>query len=84
MWTYSKNAASLKSTYNKSVHDDPLFLSHFWLIYIHIFHFPKYLENLNSRSNMAHLPLNKLWINVINASSREMLRNQSSNLLSFC
>ena len=39
------------------MHDDPLFLSHFWLIYVHIFHFGKYQELLNSRSKMAQLPL---------------------------
>ena len=42
------------------MHDDPLFLSHFWHIYVHIFHFEKYQELFNSRSKMAHLPIS--WI----------------------
>ena len=50
-------AISLNVSWNKNMHDDPLFLSHFWHIYVHIFHFGKYQELLNSRSKMAHLPL---------------------------
>ena len=50
-------AISLNVSWNNNLHDDPLFLSHFWLIYIHIFHFGKYQELFNSRSKMAHLPL---------------------------
>ena len=53
-------AISLNVSWNKNLHDDPLFLSHFWLIYVHIFHFGKYQELLNSRSKMAHLPLRTL------------------------
>ena len=51
-------AISLNVSWNKNVHDDPLLLSHFWLLYVHIFHFGKYQELFNSRSKMAHLPLN--------------------------
>ena len=54
-----KIAISLNVSWNKNLHDDPLFLSHFWLIYIHIFHFGKYQELFNSRSKMAHLPLSE-------------------------
>ena len=50
-------AILLNVSQNKNVCDDPLFLSHFWLIYIHLFHFGKYQELFNSRSEMAHLPL---------------------------
>ena len=50
-------AISLNMSWNKNLNDDPLFLSHFWLIYVLIFHFGKYQELFNSRSKMAHLPL---------------------------
>ena len=53
-------AISLKVSLYKNLHDDPLFSSNFWLIYIHIFNFGKYQELFNSRSKMAHLPL-KEW-----------------------
>ena len=54
---YRNNGSLFISTWYKSLHDDPLFLLHFRFIYMHIFHFPKYKEMLNSRSKMAHLPL---------------------------
>ena len=52
-------AISLNVSWNKNLHDDPLFLSNFWLIYVHIFHFGKYQKLFNSRSKIAHLPLSK-------------------------
>ena len=54
-------AISLNVSWNKNLHDDPLFLFHFWLIYVHIFHFGKYQELFNSRSKMAHLPLKPIF-----------------------
>ena len=54
---YRNNGSLLISTWYKHLHDDHLFLLHYWFTYMHIYHCPKYYEVLNSRSKMAHLPL---------------------------
>ena len=54
---YDNNVSIFSEPWNESYHDDPLFLFHFWIIYMYIFHLVKGQENLNSRSKMAHLPL---------------------------
>ena len=54
---YDNKVSIFSEIWNDSFHDDPLFLFHFWVIYMYIFHFVKGQENLNSRSKMAHLPL---------------------------
>ena len=54
---YDHNVSIFSEAWNESFHDDPLFLFHFWVIYMYIFHFVKGQDNLNSRSKMAHLPL---------------------------
>ena len=54
---YGDNCSLLILPWYKIYHDDPLFLSYFWVTYMHIFHFAKGQENSNSRSKMAHLPL---------------------------
>ena len=56
---YGNNLSIFSETWNKSFHGDPLFLFHFWVIYMYIFHFVKGQDNLNSRSKMAHLPLSR-------------------------
>ena len=45
---------------NNNLCDDPPFSIHFLNIYNYIFHFGKFQEYFNSRSKMAHLPLNTL------------------------
>ena len=55
---YDNNVSTFSEPWNESYHDDPLFLFHFWIIYMYIFHLVRGQENLNSRSKMAHLPLN--------------------------
>ena len=55
---YLINVSIFSEALNESFHDDPLFLFHFRVMYMYIFHFVKGQENFNSRSKMAHLPLN--------------------------
>ena len=52
-----RSGSLLILTWYKSFHDDPLFLFHFWVTYMHIFYFAKGKKNVNSR---AHIPL-KTW-----------------------
>ena len=54
---YDNNVSTFSDPWNESYHDDPLFLFHFWIIDMYIFHLAKGQENLNSRSKMVHLPL---------------------------
>ena len=55
---YENKVSIFSEIWNESFHDDPLFLFHFLVIYMFIFHFVKGQENF--KSEMAHLPLSQV------------------------